>query len=97
MSQRRSIEIAFEIARVFVCGDEDWRDCAAWCSECDGYVPMITLKNAAILENTTVAIIFRRIEAGELHHKTTADGKLFACFSSLLDADESLIDTKTVF
>lgn len=85
MKQRARIETAFEIARVLVFGGS-WRDCAAGCCECGSYVPMVSLPTAATLDKTTNAAIFRRVEAGELHHRLTASGALSVCLSSLLDA-----------
>ncbi len=87
MIQRRKIETAFEIARVFVFGSR-WRDCAAWCSGCESYVPMITPLTAATLDKTSVREIFRRVESGKLHHKVTAKGALLVCFSSLLETNQ---------
>lgn len=87
MKQTRRIEIAFEIARDLVFGS-NWRNCAAWCSGCESYVPMITIFTAATLDKTTYAEIFRRAETGELHHKVSNDGALLICFSSLLNMDE---------
>lgn len=81
---RKSIEIAFEIARVFVFGS-NWRNCAEWCSDCESYVPMVTTSTAATLEKTGIAEIFRRAETGELHHKLTVKDTLLICLSSLLD------------
>lgn len=89
MTQRGRIETACEIARVFVCG-ENWRNSAGWCDGCKSEVPMITELNAAILEKTTCAAIFRRVEIGELHHQVTADGALRICLSSLLDVGDNL-------
>lgn len=86
MKQRR-IEIAFEIARDFIFGS-NWRNCAAWCSGCEGYAPMITVFTAATLHKTTCAEIFWRAETGELHHLVTDKGALLICFSSLLDTDQ---------
>lgn len=84
MSQRRNIEIAFEIARVFVFGN-NWRNQAEWCSKCESYIPMVTTVTAATLEKTSIAEIFRRAETGELHHKTEVKGTLLICLSSLLE------------
>lgn len=85
---RGRIETAFEISRVFISG-ERWRDSAAWCPGCESYVPVITAFVAAALDKTTSAEIFRRVEAGELHHRVTADGQLLVCLSSLLDIGET--------
>ena len=87
MNRRRQIEVAFEIASGFVFGS-DWRDHAAWCSGCEGYVPMITIFTAATLDKTTCEEIFRRVETGELHHRVTDKGELLICFGSLLDTDQ---------
>lgn len=85
MERRRRIETAFEFASVFIYGGNRWRDAAAWCAGCEGYVPMVSLLTAATLDRTTNAEIFRRVEAGELHHRVSADGSLLICLSSLLD------------
>ncbi len=89
MNRRRQIEIAFEIARVFVFGG-NWRNFAAWCRECESYVPMVAISTAATLEKTTCAEIFRRVETGELHHNLTDEGALIICFSSLLETDKEI-------
>lgn len=96
MTQKRRIEMAFEIARAFICG-ERWRDSAEWCDGCESYVPMVTTLAAATLDETTSAEIFRRVEATELHHKLTADATLLVCLSSLLYAGENSPIAETAF
>jgi hypothetical protein len=88
MKQRRT-EIAFEIARAFVFGSH-WRDRAAWCRECECYVPLIETFTAATLAGATCAEIFRRAEIGELHFEVTARGQLLICLCSLLDSGDEL-------
>jgi hypothetical protein len=95
MIPRERIETACEIARLFLYG-ERWRDCARWCSRCNSYVPMVTLRVAARLDETTETTIFHRVEAGELHYQVRADGTLLVCLSSLLGVDQSFISTETV-
>lgn len=85
MTRKKRIETAFEIARVFVYG-EDWGANSAWCDQCESYVPMVTALMAATLDKTTIAAIFRRVEAKELHQHVTRRDALFVCLSSLIDA-----------
>lgn len=87
MTSKASIETAFEIARVFVYGDR-WRANTAWCGQCESYVPLVTARTAAALDKTTGEAIARRVETRELHHRVAADGQLFVCLCSLIDAGE---------
>jgi len=86
MTRKGKIETAFEIARVFVYGDR-WQSNAAWCDRCESYVPMVTAQIAAKLDNTTGEEIMARVECSELHNRTTDDGSLLVCLSSLIDTD----------
>ena len=88
MKEKR-IEIALEIARVFIFGS-GWRNHSAWCFACETYVPMVSVSMAAELDKTNPAEIFRRVENADLHHKVTDDGALLVCFSSLLDTEQEL-------
>ena len=83
MNQRKQIEIAFEIAHVFIFGS-GWRDRSAWCFACESYVPMVSVYTAATLDKTDPAEIFRRVETADLHHELTDESALLVCFSSLL-------------
>lgn len=91
MTKRNTIETAFEIARIFIFG-KHWRDSAAWCSECESYVLMISL-SAADLDKTTTIEIFRRVETGELHHEVSGKGALSVCLSSLIDTKRTPINS----
>ena len=54
-----------------------------WCEECAAVVPMITPEHAARLTGATVRVIYRRIEAGNLHFAEAANGLLLVCSDSL--------------
>lgn len=84
MTRKGKIEMAFEIARVFIYGDQ-WRWNAAWCERCESYVPLVTPASAAELESTTEEAIDRRMDTGELHHHITVEGTLLVCLGSLID------------
>lgn len=86
MTRKGKIETAFEIARVFVYGDR-WQTNAAWCDRCESYVPMVTAETAAKLDNTTSEEIIARVDTSDLHNRTTDNGSLLVCLSSLIDAD----------
>ena len=51
----------------------------AWCDACSATVRMITPEEAAALAQVTTRIIYRRVEAGELHFAETPGGTLLIC------------------
>lgn len=55
----------------------------SWCELCAAPVWMLTADAAAVLKQTTLREIFRRLEAGELHFVETGVGELLICSASL--------------
>jgi len=95
MLKEKRIEIAFEIARVFVFG-KNRQDQTAWCAGCETLVPMISLQTAATLEKTTYMDIFRRVESGELHYRFTNKNVLLVCFGSLLETEQKSFNAEVL-
>lgn len=48
---------------------------------------MLPPETAAALAGTTPRLIYRQVEAGELHFIETEDGGLFVCRRSLIEAN----------
>jgi hypothetical protein len=55
----------------------------AMCTQCGSVVPMVTPDEAAILFRVAVRVIYREIEAGQLHFQETAAGSVLVCLDSL--------------
>ncbi|MDQ3586540.1 MAG: hypothetical protein M3407_12285 [Acidobacteriota bacterium] len=55
-----------------------------WCAECAAEVEMLTPEEAAATAGVGARIIYRRIEAGQLHFTETPDGRLLICFRLLV-------------
>jgi hypothetical protein len=72
-------------SKSFIYGDR-WHTNAAWCDRCESYVPLVTPLAAAELDKTTPEAIAERVDAGELHHRVTAEGVMLVCLGSLIDA-----------
>ena len=56
---------------------------ASWCRECGARVQMLTAEEAARFAGTSTRMIYRRVEAGEIHYLETADGGLLVCARSV--------------
>lgn len=54
-----------------------------WCKGCATRANMISPDEAAALLQTTARVIFRRVEAGELHFLEVEGGVLLICLASL--------------
>ena len=78
---RTRTEITIETERTFVVSQR--RSLAMlWCHRCAGMLPMLALDEAARIEGTTPHVIYRMVEAGELHFGV-ASGRIFVCPNSL--------------
>lgn len=83
MTNANVVEIASEIARIFIYG-EQWRNNMFRCERCGIGVPAVTTAVAAVLDKTTVDVIRNRVASGELHDLTDLAGTPHICLSSLL-------------
>jgi hypothetical protein len=54
------------------------------CRACNTSTDMLPAQEAALLAGISLLNLFRRVEAGQLHHEETPDGQLFICLHSLL-------------
>lgn len=53
-----------------------------WCSDCAGYVEMMSIDEAALFAQVNSRTIFHWAEAGALHWSETAEGLLLICPNS---------------
>jgi hypothetical protein len=79
---KRRIEITFETRRVLVVGGRTV-SAAGWCGACGERVRLVTAEEAARLACVTTRVIYRRVEAGQLHFIESQDGLLLICRHSL--------------
>lgn len=83
MKRKRRTEITVETETI-VC----WRRRSrvtptAWCSQCAAEVELVTPEGAAAHSGFNLRAIYRKVEAGRLHFRETAEGRLLICLNSL--------------
>ena len=81
-AMKRRTEITIETERVLLISRRR-RSAVAWCEACGGRVLMLTTEEAARQAGVTARILYRRVEAGQVHFTETADGALLICCTSL--------------
>jgi hypothetical protein len=79
---KRRTEITVETEQVLILRRAR-RATRAWCPKCRAEVGMVAPEDAATLGGLSLRAVCRRVEAGELHFRETADGRLFICLNSL--------------
>jgi hypothetical protein len=86
---KRRIEINIETRRVWVVGSARQRTCC-FCEDCNEQVQMLSADEAAIIACVSPRIIYRWIEAGEIHFAETSGGLLICANSLSRAAEDSL-------
>lgn len=81
MRIRRRREVNIETHQVLVVR-RSGRGVETWCEECGEQVRMVTLEEAMALTGASSREIHRRVEAGEIHFRETAEGRLLICLNS---------------
>ena len=56
-----------------------------WCHECQAYVQMIGIDEAAATAGLSQRTVFHLAEAGEIHFMETREGQTLFCSSSLAE------------
>jgi len=82
VATKRRIEITLEKHRLIEV--RDWpAKATAWCVSCGTRTEMVTAEEAARRSHTNPRVIYRRIEAAELHYTETEDSGLLICARSI--------------
>lgn len=84
----RTIELTFERNELFVRKSRSSE--AAWCVECGGAAPVVTLPDAILASRTSAQEMQRRVEAGQVHALEKDDGSLLICLASLFGSQDWL-------
>ena len=82
----KTTEITIERSDVFVVRRAN-KAPYAWCPQCAAEVRMCTPEEAADLTRLSRRTIYRRVEAGGVHFKETAEAPLLVCLNSLFESD----------
>ena len=82
MGKVRRTKIVVETQRLLVVRSGRGAEC--WCEGCGAAVRMLGLDEAAVVADRSQREIVRRIEAGSLHFRESAGGRLLICPNSLL-------------
>jgi hypothetical protein len=82
-------EITIETHKVFVVRRRS--SYAGWCPGCAETVEMVKPEEAAAFLQISLRRVFRRVEAESLHSAETADGALFVCHNSLMNAGNEVV------
>jgi len=54
-----------------------------WCGRCRAQVRMLRPEEAALISGHRPRMIYRLVEAGQVHFDETADGTLLVCLNSI--------------
>jgi hypothetical protein len=79
---KRRTEITIETERLLIIHRRK-PPARAWCPSCDVEVQMITADEAAQLSFISSRLIYRLVEADELHYVETPENRLLICMDSL--------------
>ena len=79
---KRRTEITIESERLLIIRSRQ-TSARGWCPSCDKQVKMITTDEAAQLSHISARLIYRLVEADELHFIETTDKRLLICVNSL--------------
>ena len=82
MERKRKTEITIETEQVLIIR-KTGQPSRAWCAMCAAEVSLVPPEEAALLTEVSLRAICRQVEAGQLHFRETADGRLFICLDSL--------------
>ena len=88
MKTKRRIVIAMRQDEVFVFR-RPLESTQNWCPACSAEVTMVTPEQAALVRYLTPRIIYRLIEAGDVHFLESQEGAVLVCLSSLLPSEET--------
>jgi hypothetical protein len=80
MKRKRTV-ITIEMMRVLEISTA--QRVVAHCAECAARVEWVTVDEAALLAGVSSRMIFRRVEAEQLHFTEISSGLLFICLNSL--------------
>jgi len=83
MKRKRRTEITVETEQVLIIR-RTGQPMTAWCQQCGAEVVMITPEEAARGAGASLRAIRRLVEAGQLHFRESANGRLFICLNSSL-------------
>jgi hypothetical protein len=62
-----------------------------WCPECCREVPMVSPEEAALARRLSPRLVYRLVEAHDVHFVETSDGALFICLASLMAVAEAQV------
>ena len=79
---KRRIEITVEKRRLIVLRRQR-PSVHDWCADCGEQVAMLTPDQAATIASVSSRMIYRRVEAGEMHYLETPEGHLLVCANSI--------------
>lgn len=82
MTTKKRVEITIETERVIIAPSSSSQPCL-WCDSCAMQVDMLTPDLAAAQINVPPRLIYRWIEAGQLHYREDSDGAILICRNSL--------------
>ena len=77
----RRTEITVEIERLVLVDRHQTE--AQWCDNCNGYVPMLTIDEAAIAARVNWRAILGWADSGRIHSIETPQGLLLICPNSI--------------
>ncbi len=84
MSRRKVTEVLIETLETLVIRRQPAAaPLTAWCAPCGQPVEWLTPDEAATRAGTSTRAIFRRVEAGQLHFRESAEGRLWLCANSI--------------
>lgn len=83
MKRKRRTEITVETETIVCLRRRSHAALTGWCPQCAVEVKLVTPEEAGLLTGFSLRDICRKVEAGCLHFRETADGRLFICLNSL--------------
>ena len=79
----RITKLTIETERVFTFRNFE-RQQSGWCFECAAETQMATVAHAARQADLNELAIYQLLDAGALHFREDADGRILVCLNSLL-------------
>jgi len=79
---RKRKEVTIETERILFINRSPRRP-ILWCDSCAQEVVMLTVDEAGAMARMTSRMIFKLVEAGQLHFTETPEGRLLICSNSL--------------
>jgi hypothetical protein len=80
--RRRRIEITVATRQMII--RRQTNHAPVWCLECSSAVPALTPEEAAVLAGVSTRMVYRLVEAGQLHFIEAAEQSPLICLHSLL-------------